>query len=222
MICRLFLILIAATQIAALPVAIAPETAHIGQPLTLIITLPEEETNLVGLPDLGTFALLEPAIRNGNLLTLRLLPLRPGDQTIPGLPFQTGQRLESTTAISIAVEAPATPESPHPLRPFPEKTGQDRSTQKIALLVVGFALLMLLMAAALWARRLRTIKPADDPVDPFSHLAAAAQQARVRSDPDWDCFCQRLDRIRFAPLPRSDEELAELTVEFSRLKGERE
>ncbi len=144
MIRRLFFILIAATQIAALPVSLDPTTAEIGLPLTLSISLPDETTRLVGLPDLGAFALLEQARQSGKILTLKLLPLRPGNQTIPRLSFQTGQRLESTTVITLTVEAPAIPEAPHPLRPFPvEMEQEDSSLAMVTMvtLIAGFTVL---------------------------------------------------------------------------------
>lgn len=217
---RLLLILIATTQIAALPLAIDPPTVEIGTLVTLSISLPSESTTLVGLPDLGSFALLEPPVRSGNILTLKLLPLRPGELTIPPFPFQTGQRLESTNAIRLSVEAPFVPESAHPLRPLPEETYQDNSLWKMITSIAGFATLALLIAASLRYRRPKTIDPVCDLNDRFAVLARAVQQVRDHDDPEWDRLCRRIDRSRFAPLPRSDEELQELTSEFARLKGE--
>ncbi len=77
-----------------------------------------------------------------------------------------------------------------------------------------------MLIAVLWTRRSKAIKQTDDAADPFSLLAVAVQQTRVQNDPDWDRFCRQLDRIRFAPLPYSDEDLERLRGEFARLKGE--
>jgi hypothetical protein len=217
---RLLFILIAATQIAALPLTIDPPTVEIGTPVTLSISLPTETTKLVGFPDLGSFALLEPPVRKGTILTIKLLPLRPGEQTIPPFPFQTGQRLESTTTIRLSVEAPIVPESAHPLRPLPEATDQTNLPWKNIVLIAGFATLALLLTAGLRYRRQKTIEPEYDLNDRFAQLDRAVQQAREQANPDWDNLCRQLDRSRFAPLPQREDELQELTAEFLRLRGE--
>ena len=220
MIRRLFFILIAATQIAALPVSIDPPTAEIGMPLTVSISLPSATTTLVGLPDLGSFALLEPPKQNDKRFTIRLLPLRSGDQTLPSFSFQSGQRREATNIIVLTVEATEIPETPHPLRPFPETAGQNSSSERLIPLFIGFAILMLLLILALRYRRPNIGMQTGDPQDPFSLLARAVHQARIHTDPDWEQLCRQIDRVRFGPLPHSNDELEEFEIEFARLKGE--
>jgi hypothetical protein len=218
---RLFLILIAATQIAALPLKIEPPTVEIGMPLTVSITLPNLSSELVGFPDLGFFALLEPPVRNGNQFTFTLLPLRPGSQRIPAFAFRSDQRLESTDSIDITVEAPAILATAHPLKPFPDSTSPDGIFTRVVYLIAGLGGVVLLLSTTSRFRRSKTIQPPVSLDDQFAQLARAAKHARNHNDPDWNSFCQRLERIRFAPVSRNTVQLAELTAEFARLKGER-
>jgi hypothetical protein len=222
MIRRLLLILLAVTQIAALPLSIEPKNVMVGSPLTITISLPNESTTLVGFPDLDAFALLEEPERIGDTLTIRLLPLRAGDLTIPALPFQTGRRLDTTESTILTIDIPTIPESPHPLRPLPKMkpTPQTAPVWSWIILVIGLAVTGLLIASRIRYRRPKRTKQALNLEDQFSDLAAAAALLRVVDDPEWDRFFQQLDRIRFGPLPHSDNDLQEFTAKLTSLRGE--
>ena len=220
MIRRLLLILIAATQIAALPLSVSPPIAEVGTPLTISITLPEETTKLAGFPDLEPFALLGLPERTGKTLTLHLLPLRPGQHAIPALTFQTGQRRDSTVATLLVIEAPAALDTPHPLRPLPESEQPGRPSWLWIPLTSGLVVLAFFLIGLLPKRLSKTLKPKRNNNDPFSELATSVGKTRIINDPNWDRFCHRLDRIRFSPLPHDPNELQELIKEFDLLRGE--
>ena len=220
MIRRLLLTVVAVTQIAALPLSVDPPTAEVGIPLTVSITLPDTPTELIGFPDLGSFVLLAPPERNGNNFTFRLLPLRPGNQSIPALPFRTGQRQLTTATISLSVAAPPVPDNPHPLRPLPEPTRQrqDRSSSILISIAGGFAVLGLTIVIFRRRRHAPVARPAPDLDDQFAQLAATVNQVPNIDRPEWQRFCQKLERVRFSPLPRNLEQLQELNAEFIRLQ----
>lgn len=117
---------------ACLPIALAvavplvrldPPSPILGKPLTIIITLEDEETTLAGLPDLGPFEPLAPPLRSGQEIRLVVLPLRPGIREIPPFPLQVGTaRQIETTALRVTVlEGIAQNAAIAPLkrRPFP-------------------------------------------------------------------------------------------------------
>ena len=222
MIRRLLLILIAATQIAALPLSVDPPTAEVGIPLTISISLPDATTELVGYPDLGSFALLTPPERSGNSFTFRLLPLRPGSQSIPALSFRTGQHRDATAATVLTVAAPPAPDVPHPLLPLPASVRQlqRHSNRLLISITAGFAFLGLVLTVFLHRRRARITQPTPDLDEQFAQLATAVSRVQDIDNPEWQHFCRQLERIRFAPLPRNQEQLQELTGEFVRLRGE--
>lgn len=220
MIRRLLMILLAVTQIAALPLAIEPEEVEIGRPVTVSIALPDDSYRLLGVPDLGPFVLIAPIEQDGNRVTLRLLPLRPGMHSIPPLPFSSGQRRMTSAATPARISAPELPKTPHPLRALPEADTEPAVTRQGAALIVGGGLLLLFLAIAVRRRPGRhSAEPSLD--DRLFALAVAAKRASDNGDPDWRQFCQRLDRIRFAPIPLRHEELEELTEDFVRLSEEK-
>ncbi len=222
MIRRLLLLVVAVTQIAALPLSVDPPTAEVGIPLTVSITLPDATTELVGFPDLGPFALLAPPERSGNKFTFHLLPLRPDSQSIPALPFRIGQRLVTTDAVSLSVAAPPVPDSPHPLRPLPDpaRERQERSSHILISIAAGFAILGLTVIIFRRRRQSQVAQPAPDLDEQYAQLAAVVSRVPATDRPEWQQFCRQLERVRFAPLPRSQEKLQELIREFIRLQEE--
>lgn len=124
--------LIAACFLAALPttLCLAAPTLHLdppspilGKPLSIIITLEDEETFLAGLPDLGPFEPLAPPLHSGREIRLVVLPMRPGSREIPPFPLQVGTaRQIETEALRVTVlEGIAQNAGIAPLkrRPFP-------------------------------------------------------------------------------------------------------
>lgn len=222
MIRRLVWIVVAASQLAALPLSVDPPTAEVGIPLTVSISLPDATTELIGFPDLGSFALLAPPERSGNNITLHLLPLRPGIQSIPALPFRTGQHRVTTDAVTLSVAAPPVPDRPHPLRPLPEpaREQQKRSNNLLFSITAGFAALGLVLTLFLRRRRAQIAQPAPDLDEQFAQLAAAVSLIQDIDNPEWHRFCRQLERSRFAPLSRNQNQLQELTGEFVRLREE--
>jgi hypothetical protein len=118
--------------VALLPVALAlaapvvhldPPSPILGKPLSIIITLEDEETLLAGLPDLGSFEPLAPPLHRGQEIRLVVLPMRPGIREIPPFPLQVGTaRQIETAALRVTVlEGIARDAAIAPLkrRPFP-------------------------------------------------------------------------------------------------------
>jgi hypothetical protein len=108
---------------AAPIVQLDPPSPILGRPLSIIITLDDEETTLAGLPDLGTFEPLAPPLHRGSEIRLVVLPMRPGIREIPPFPLQVGTaRQIETAALRVTVlEGIAQDAAIAPLkrRPFP-------------------------------------------------------------------------------------------------------
>lgn len=219
---RLLLMLIAATQLAALPVSVDPPEVEFGRPVTITVTLPETSTELVGFPEIEPFALLTQPERFNNELTFRLLALRPGKQTIPSFAFRTDQNLERTEPVTLTIAVPQTPEEPHPLRsfPYPEREGIEKPSKILPVLAAGIAVLVLILTVLLKRRRSHITQPAPDLDEQFTQLAAAVRLVQDLEEPEWQQFSRQLEKVRFAPLLRNEEQLRELTTEFVRLRGE--
>lgn len=217
---RLLLILLAVAQIAALPVVIEPPTLTIGEPLSVQVALPDEAAELIGLPDLGPLALLEPPRRSGTTFTLRLLPVRPGPLTFPPLPFQTGQSRFSTAATELMIEAPPLPDSPLPVRALPEPTPAGRPSGLWLPLSAGVLGLLLLSAVVIHRRRPAAAAQTAGAEDPLAQLAAAVERYQLLGHPEWLRLRQQLEHLRFAPVQHSDADIQALAAELNRLRGE--
>lgn len=219
---RLLFILIAVTQLAALPISVNPPEVEFGKPVTIRVTLPEKSSDLVGFPELEPFALLTPPEKLDNEFIFRLLPLRPGRQTIPALTFRTGQRLERTEPVTLTIAAPQIPKAPHPLRSFPVPEHERiENPNRIWLgVAAGFAILGLILVGFLRLRRSQIAQPENDLDEQFAQLAAEARLIQDLGKPGWQQFLRQLEKIRFAPLSRSKEQLQVLTAEFVKLRGE--
>lgn len=118
------LAILPATFCLAAPVVhLDPPSPILGKPLSIIITLEDEETFLSGLPDLGPFEPLAPPLHNGKEIRLVVLPMRPGSREIPPFPLQVGTaRQIETAALHVTVlEGIARNADIAPLkgRPFP-------------------------------------------------------------------------------------------------------
>lgn len=100
--CAVFVIVLAflpATLVLAAPVIhLDPPSPILGKPLSIIITLDDEETVLSGLPDLGVFEPLAPPLRSGNEIRLVVLPMRAGIRELPPFPLQVGTARQIETA----------------------------------------------------------------------------------------------------------------------------
>jgi hypothetical protein len=99
------LVILPATLGLALPVVhLDPATPILGKPLSIIITLEDEETALAGLPDLGPFEPLAPPLHRGREIRLVVLPMRAGSREIPPFPLQVGTaRQIETAAVHVTV-----------------------------------------------------------------------------------------------------------------------
>jgi hypothetical protein len=124
--------IVGACVLALLPVALGlaapvvhldPPSPILGKPLSIIITLEDEETTLAGLPDLGPFEPLAPPLHRGREIRLVVLPMRAGSREIPPFPLQVGTaRQIETAAVRVTVlEGIAQDAAIAPLkrRPFP-------------------------------------------------------------------------------------------------------
>lgn len=119
----LLALLPAALGLAAPVVHLDPPSPILGKPLSIIITLDDEETALAGLPDLGPFEPLAPPLHRGMEIRLVVLPMRAGVREIPPFPLQVGTaRQIETAALRVTVlEGIAQNAAIAPLkrRPFP-------------------------------------------------------------------------------------------------------
>jgi hypothetical protein len=222
MIRRLLVILIAVSQLAALPLAIEPARVEVGVPISVAITLPDATTKFIGFPDLGAFALLTAPERIGNTFTLQLLSLRPGDQALPPLPFRSGQLQLSTAETFLIVNAPPTPESPHPLKPFPEPEQEPvkHSNRLLRYILVSLAVFGMVLIVARYLDRTQEAATEADLDQQFANLAAAVRQTPDFNNPELQQFWQKLEKVRFGPLLRNESHLLALQAEFGRLRGE--
>ena len=113
----------AAFCLAGPSVHLDPPAPILGKPLSIIITLDDDETTLAGLPDLGAFEPLAPPLHRGQEIRLVVLPMRAGDREIPPFPLQVGTaRQIETAALRVTVlEGIAQDAAIAPLkrRPFP-------------------------------------------------------------------------------------------------------
>ena len=119
-----FLAMLPATVSLAAPlVHLDPPSPILGKPLSIIITLDDEETVLAGLPDLGPFEPLAPPLHSGQEIRLVVLPMRPGIREIPPFPLQVGtaQQIETPALRVTVLEGIAQDATVAPLkrRPFP-------------------------------------------------------------------------------------------------------
>lgn len=219
---RLPLALLGALLIAAAPVPVhlTPDPPRLGVPLLLTVELPDASTELAGLPPLAPFELLEPPRREGRQLRLLLLPMRPGEQTIPSLPLRqeaTGQLATAGLTVTVAEAVPADA-APAPLKPLPG--GGRTFTPWLA------ALLLPLLAALLLWRRHSHAKPSPPRLAELTGEALLTElQRRLTAAVGIPAaqqleLAQRLERLRFAPVAADEESVRRLLADFLAATGE--
>lgn len=200
--------IVGACVLALLPVALGlaapvvhldPPSPILGKPLSIIITLEDEETALAGLPDLGAFEPLAPPLHRGREIRLVVLPMRPGSREIPPFPLQVGTARQIETAMlrvtvleGIAQDAAI---APLKRRPFP-LVGSGPG----GWIAVGTGVLLLFGAGAAlfwrWWRRPNFFKL------PLA-IQLAQLEARVRilpTSPARSRLLAEIEERRFAPL----------------------
>ncbi|MBE0503928.1 MAG: hypothetical protein IBX46_07330 [Desulfuromonadales bacterium] len=206
----LILTLLPATLVLAAPVVhLDPATPILGNPLSIIITLDNEETGLAGLPDLGSFEPLAPPLHLGQEIRLVVLPMRPGAREIPPFPLQVGtaRQIETAPLAVTVLEGIADDAAiaPFKRRPFP-LVGSGPG----GWILAGALLLILFGAgiALLW----RCWHRPD-----FFKLPQAVQlahlEARARHLPASAACTSLLDEIRkrrFAPLASNSDDIHRL------------
>jgi hypothetical protein len=204
------LTLLPATFVLAAPIVhLDPPTPILGKPLSIIITLDDEETGLAGLPDLGSFEPLAPPLHLGQEIRLVVLPMRPGAREIPPFPLQVGTARQIETApLPVAVLegiAHGAAIAPFKRRPFPlvgSGPGGWILAGAILLLLFGTGIALLWR----WWHR-----------PDFFKLPQAVQlarlEARARQLPASVACSGLLNEIRerrFAPLPSSTDDIHRL------------
>jgi hypothetical protein len=200
---------------AAIPVEQQPTEALLGVPLLLTFTLPADDLHLADLPGLAPFELLAPPHRQGNRLQIIVLPLRPGQHTLPPLPLQGAGRQLSTAPLAIEVaEGIAEGASIAPLKTLPSP-----ATFFWPLLAAGLALLGAALFYAVGKK-----PPAERPLDSLrgALLLEALQRlltAEAGSGAEWQLLRRRLEELRFAPAPRPGETAEALLAEYRRLQS---
>lgn len=206
----LVLALLPATLVLAAPVVhLDPATPILGKPLSIIITLDDEETGLAGLPDLGSFEPLAPPLQHGSEIRLVVLPMRPGVRELPPFPLQVGtaRQIETAPLAVTVLEGIAHDAAiaPYKRRPFP-LVGSGPGGW-----ILAGALLLLLVGGGIalfwrWWHR-----------PDFFKLPQAVQlarlEARARQLPASAACTNLLAEIRerrFAPLPSSTDDIQRL------------
>jgi hypothetical protein len=205
------LALLPVTLLLAAPVVhLDPPTPILGKPLSIIITLEDEETVLAGLPDLSPFEPLAPPLHRGQEIRLVVLPMRPGEREIPPFPLQVGTaRQIETAALRVTVlEGIAKDAAIAPLkrRPFPLVGSGPGSWILVAVIV----LLLLGTSAALfwrwWWQRPNFFKLSQSVQ--LAQLAARAGQ--LQPSPARSRLRAEIDERRFAPLVSTADDISRL------------
>jgi hypothetical protein len=206
----LVLALLPATLVLAAPIVrLEPATPILGKPLSIIITLDDEETGLAGLPDLGSFEPLAPPLQHGSEIRLVVLPMRPGVRELPPFPLQVGtaRQIETSPLAVTVLEGIAHDAAiaPFKRRPFP-LVGSGPGGW-----ILAGALLLLLVGGGIalfwrWWHRPDFFKLPQD-------IQLAHIEARARQLPVTAACTGLLDEIRerrFAPLPSSTDDIQRL------------
>lgn len=204
------LALLTATASLASPVLrLDPPAPILGKPLSIIITLDDEETFLAGLPDLGPFEPLAPPLQSGREIRLVVLPMRPGNLEIPPFPLQVGTARQIETApFPVAVlEGIALDAGIAPLkrRPFPivgSGPGLWIGLAALLLLIIGTGVTLFLR----WWRRPDFFK-----LPRATQLAQLKTRAsQLRPTPGRTDLLREIEVHRFAPLPCTEAEIIDL------------
>lgn len=199
---------------------LTPERPCLGSPFLVAIPLPDAGTELAGLPDLGSFALLGPPRRSEGELQILLLPMRPGLRTLPSFPLHQGRsRQWATEPLELTVSECLDAESvAAPLMDLPPPEEDDIPLLPLVLLTAGALLLGLIWRLA----RIRSLLSGQKEEDPATRLADL--QRRLDLIPDASAerrlLAGRLERLRFAPGVPSEEEIEELTAAIETLEKE--
>lgn len=217
----LLALLPAALCLAAPVVHLDPPAPILGKPLSIIITLENEETTLAGLPDLGAFEPLAPPLHRGQEIRLVVLPMRAGIREIPPFPLQVGtSRQIETAALRVTVlEGIAQNAAIAPLkrRPFP-LVG---SGPGVWIAIGTIFLLLLGTGAALfwrWWQRPNFFK-LPLPIQ-LAQLETIAQQ--LPFSPERSLLLAELEERRFAPLASSTDDIMRLRHQLLALLAEGE
>ena len=205
--------------LAAPVVHLDPPSPILGKPLSIIITLEDEETTLAGLPDLGAFEPLAPPLHRGPEIRLVVLPMRAGDREIPPFPLQVGTaRQIETPALRVTVlEGIAQNAAIAPLkrRPFP-LVGSGPG----GWIAIGTVVLLLLGTGAAffwrWWHRPNFFKL------PLA-IQLAQLDARVRKlpfSPERKFLLAEIKERRFAPLVNTADDIQRLHSQWLSLLAE--
>lgn len=204
--------------LAAPVVHLDPPSPILGKPLSIIITLEDEETALAGLPDLGPFEPLAPLLHQGQEIRLVVLPMRAGLREIPPFPLQVGTaRQIETTALRVTVlEGIAQDAAIAPLkrRPFP-LVGSGPG----GWIAVGTVVLLLFGASAAlfwrWWQRPNFFKLS--PAVQLAQLEAGVR--KLPSTPARALLLAEIKERRFAPIPSSADDILRLRRQLISLQA---
>jgi hypothetical protein len=217
----LLTLLSAALGLAAPVVHLDPPAPILGKPLSIIITLEDEETTLAGLPDLGAFEPLAPPLHRGQEIRLVVLPMRAGLREIPPFPLQVGTaRQIETAALRVTVlEGIAQNAAIAPLkrRPFPlvgSGPGGWIAISTVILLLLGTGTALFWR----WWQRPNFFK-LPLPVQ-LAQLEVRAQQ--LPFSPARHLLLAEIEERRFAPLPSSADDMQRLHSQLLSLGAEGE
>lgn len=216
----LLLVLLSGTPVLATPsLHLDPPTPILGKPLSIIISLDDEETSLAGLPDLGPFEPLAPPLHQGQEVRLVVLPMRGGVLEIPPFPLQVGtsRQIETTSLRVTVLEGIAQDAVIAPLkrRPFP-LVGSGPG----GWIAAGILLLFLFgLSAALfwrWWQRPNFFKLPTD--IQLAQLEAGLH--RLPATSERALLLAEVEERRFSPLPTTADDVHRLRRQLLSLRAE--
>lgn len=209
---------------APVPLSLSPPAATLGVPLQATLDLPDDETQLAGLPPLGSFELLAPPRKEGKQLHLVLLPMRPGRHTLPAIPLHQGRSRQISTApmaIEVAEGVPAD------ARPAPLKGLSSTGRMPVAWLVTLFLAPILFLAFALRPKTAKSERRRPVPLLAelsgevlLTELQRQLEASGRKDDERWKPLARRLERLRFAPAERPEEAIRQLLADFLKMAEE--
>lgn len=182
-----------------------PPQPRLGEPFRLVFPLPESNTELTGLPDLGSFRLLSPPQVTEESLALELLPVRTGTAIIPAFSLHKANRSWRTLPIELEITDPVSQKAqPEPLQHLP-KNDKPISIRALSWFLLAVPFLLLPIGIRVLNRKI--------PASSVTVSSLKRLEEQLRQAPSSEEKARLLGTIRawrFGPYAPSELELEEL------------